>query len=228
VDARTVQMKKSRSLVGVVLLVVALLASACGEATHTVTVDGPVTVEKASPTSPQHRHRSHPTATTEEAEFVSCDSNIEAKAATTTCPFAENVFWTYWSGDEAGSLQVWSPAVQATFATTCDSDGVRSPARPATTAWSRSRRRASTATRSPKPTRMRAVTISDRIPTRVSHRAEHRARRNPTIPALARSRARTSRTTTTAAATGSSAPMACTRPPGGIQGACSHHGGVAP
>jgi hypothetical protein len=118
-------MEKSCSLVGVVLLVVVLLASACGEATHTVTVDRPVTVEKASPPAQIHRHKSHSTASTEQAEFVSCDSNIEAKAATTTCPFAENVFWTYWSSDEAGSLQVWSPAVQATFATTCDSDGVR-------------------------------------------------------------------------------------------------------
>jgi len=76
-----------------------------------------------------HHRRKRSTAgkgTTRANAFVDCDSNIQAKAATTTCPFAENVFWSYWnSGESSSPLHVWSPAAQASFATTCDSDGAQ-------------------------------------------------------------------------------------------------------
>jgi len=94
-------------------------ASACGDEgeTRTVTVEREVPADPA-PVKPkkQRPRRERDDAT----RFVACDSNIDAKADTTTCPFAQNVFWTYWtSGESTGPLEVWSPAVQASFATSC-------------------------------------------------------------------------------------------------------------
>jgi hypothetical protein len=57
---------------------------------------------------------------------VDCDENIQAKANNTTCPFAQNLFWTYWtSGESSDPLRVWSPAAQASFDATCKSDGTQ-------------------------------------------------------------------------------------------------------
>ena len=88
---------------------------------HQVTVDQP-------PTPPAHHRKKRPAATnpTPSDGFVDCDPNIQAKVGTTTCPFAENTFWTYWtSGESSSPLQVWSPAAHATFDTTCESDGAQ-------------------------------------------------------------------------------------------------------
>ncbi|MEA2377467.1 MAG: hypothetical protein QOD13_1374 [Thermoleophilaceae bacterium] len=94
-----------------------------GEGVKTVTVNREVTVEKAPPPRKHHGRRRKAPAS---AAFVPCDPNIQAKAATTTCPFAENVFWTYWtSGESSGQLQVWSPAAHAAFSTTCHGDGAQ-------------------------------------------------------------------------------------------------------
>jgi len=107
-----------------------LLVGGCGgeaQEARTVTVEKQVTVTQ-QPVASHHR-RKRSTAgkgTTRANAFVDCDSNIQAKAATTTCPFAENVFWSYWnSGESSSPLHVWSPAAQASFATTCDSDGAQ-------------------------------------------------------------------------------------------------------
>jgi hypothetical protein len=53
------------------------------------------------------------------SRFVSCDQNIQAKAATTTCGFAENAFYEYWMSGEAPDIDVYSPATRSTFSTTC-------------------------------------------------------------------------------------------------------------
>jgi hypothetical protein len=119
-----------------VLLGVAVAASAIAgcsdsdDATKTVTVEREVTVEEP-PAPPSERRKprtSRPRATQApaEPEFVDCDPNIEAKAGTTTCPFAQNTFWTYWtSGKSSTELQVWSPAVQSSFPTECEDDGAQ-------------------------------------------------------------------------------------------------------
>ena len=89
----------------------------CGD--KTVTVERHVTVEQAPPQPKQHHHKTPPAPV--KAAFVNCDANIEAKAATTTCPFAENVFWTYWTdGQSSSPAPVWSPAAHASFETTCE------------------------------------------------------------------------------------------------------------
>lgn len=68
-------------------------------------------------TRPKHAKRS--AATVDAFGFVSCDANIKAKAATTTCGFAQNAFWSYWRSGQSASLRVYSPATGKTFATTC-------------------------------------------------------------------------------------------------------------
>src|SRR5215207_6016211 len=94
----------------------------------TVTVERQVT---SDPPAPKRRQRPKPpplapSRRTPAEAFVNCDPNIQAKAETTTCPFAENVYWTYWtSGESSSPFQVWSPAAHASFATTCESDGAR-------------------------------------------------------------------------------------------------------
>jgi hypothetical protein len=111
--------------IGLVAAVCTLPAAGCGgDSTETVTVERHVTIEQqVPPHRKKHRRKSHPAPT---PAFVSCDANIQAEAGTTTCPFAENVFWTYWTSREStGPLLVWSPAARASFDTTCNSDGAQ-------------------------------------------------------------------------------------------------------
>jgi hypothetical protein len=119
----------TRSAVVLAGVLVAMPVGSCGdddEPATTVTVEREVTVENPpEPSKHRQKSRPQPTATTAAPEFVNCDPNIEAKRATTTCPFAENVFWAYWTSGESRSLQVWSPAAQANFTMTCDGDGTR-------------------------------------------------------------------------------------------------------
>lgn len=119
------------SLSGIALAAAAGAAASalagCGgnDEVQTVTVEREVTVVKASPSRKEPRQKSPPPRTTPPA-FVDCDPNIQAKAETTTCPFAENVFWAYWtSGESSSPLQVWSPATKSNFTTTCESDGIQ-------------------------------------------------------------------------------------------------------
>jgi len=120
---------KARYLAAVLF---ALLAGTClgllggcadeAQEVKTVTVERQVAPDRPPP-KPRHRSKPRPRATD---AFVNCDANIQAKAETTTCPFAQNTFWTYWtSGESSSPVQVWSPAAQASFATTCESDGAR-------------------------------------------------------------------------------------------------------
>jgi hypothetical protein len=110
-------------------VLVAMPVASCGdddEQAKTVTVEREVTVDKSrAPSKPREKSRPPPPTTTAAPEFVNCDPNIQAKAATTTCPFAQNVFWAYWTSGEASSLEVWSPAVDASFATTCEGDATQ-------------------------------------------------------------------------------------------------------
>ena len=89
-----------------------------------------------TPTS-QRRHRRHhrhrrqqltvastasPTATAAPT-FVACDANIRARAATTTCGFAENVFYEYYEKTlgyaTSTSVRAWSPAAASFFRVHC-------------------------------------------------------------------------------------------------------------
>jgi hypothetical protein len=110
----------------------ALIIGGCADeeqAVQTVTVERQVTVAEQPPTKRRKRPKvqslARKTAPTAEA-FVKCDTNIQAKADTTTCPFAQNLFWAYWTSARSSSpVQVWSPAAQASFAATCEPRGAQ-------------------------------------------------------------------------------------------------------
>jgi phytoene/squalene synthetase len=56
--------------------------------------------------SKTHRHRS---------VLTPCDSNIKVDATTTTCEFAENVFYEYWratQSDDGSSIDAYSPTAR--------------------------------------------------------------------------------------------------------------------
>jgi hypothetical protein len=119
---------------GFVVAVAVGFAAGCGDrgdTTETVTVvEREVVPDEPPAAAPERPKRRRPHRSSAEPaaapEFVDCDPNIEAKTGTTTCPFAQNAFWTYWtSGESSGQLRVWSPAVQQSFATACKSDGAQ-------------------------------------------------------------------------------------------------------
>jgi PASTA domain len=51
--------------------------------------------------------------------YKRCDANIAAKAGTTSCGFAENVFYEFWSQGEPPSLRVYSPATRKAHELAC-------------------------------------------------------------------------------------------------------------
>ena len=51
--------------------------------------------------------------------YVHCDANISAKADTTSCGFAANVFYEFWSSGEATALHAYSPATHKTYEVHC-------------------------------------------------------------------------------------------------------------
>jgi hypothetical protein len=113
---------------GLAAVLAGLILSGCGDTTKvvkTVTVDPPADADSPAQRTgpaPQRGQRRAPSPPETAAALIHCDPNIQVKESTTTCGFAENVFWHYWMSGESGSLQVWSPATQSTFATTCESD----------------------------------------------------------------------------------------------------------
>ena len=112
-------------LLAAVVMTLGALMPGCAtepEQVKTVTVERPVAAVAKPHRKKQHRSSAQTPARPATGEFVNCDANIQAKAATTTCPFAENLFWAYWtSGESSESLEAWSPAAHASFAATCDS-----------------------------------------------------------------------------------------------------------
>jgi len=59
------------------------------------------------------------TPTSAPTVFMACDANISVKRATTTCPFAENVFYEYWLAG-GGDVRAYSPAAEAVFRVRCE------------------------------------------------------------------------------------------------------------
>lgn len=51
--------------------------------------------------------------------FKNCDANIKAKIGTTSCGFANNTFYEYWISGESSSIRVYSPATGITYRTRC-------------------------------------------------------------------------------------------------------------
>jgi hypothetical protein len=118
---------------GAVVAAVALLGtvsmSACGatQQTRTVTVSAPAQEPAATAdTSPKPDADSDGGRTTParpRTVLTACDANVRAKAATTTCGFAENVFYEYWRQIEYGEvtdIKAFSSALGAFLHVNCD------------------------------------------------------------------------------------------------------------
>lgn len=69
------------------------------------------------------KHRRTPRRST--PVYVACDSNIEVKASTTTCAFAQNAFYEYWYSwnfNEMSSFAAYSAAAGEWFDLSCDGE----------------------------------------------------------------------------------------------------------
>lgn len=100
---------------------------------HTVVVDtdgGPWTVAigataaapttgSSSPPPNSQSPTSDATASAAPSGYTQCDANVSAKASTTDCQFAENVFYEYWAHSGASSFSVYSPSTGSSFDVQC-------------------------------------------------------------------------------------------------------------
>jgi predicted Rdx family selenoprotein len=110
------------------LLPSALLLGACGstEPTKTVTVAAAAPAPAPGPTTAPKRAKKPGERHKPQAVMTACDANIRAKVGTTSCPFAQNVFYGYWLNqqepgvfaDRAG-IPAYSPATGTTFDVNC-------------------------------------------------------------------------------------------------------------
>jgi hypothetical protein len=92
-------------------------AVGCGGATSTVVVTAPAAAPKTSTVvvHEQSTKQAHP------RKWKNCDANVRAKIGTTSCAFAENVFYSYWKARQAGddSFKVYSPVTRRAYTMTC-------------------------------------------------------------------------------------------------------------
>lgn len=93
------------------------------EAVRTVTVHETAQAAPAASASSRPAHGTKPKAAivrrSRASAFSQCDANISVKASTTTCGFAQNAFYEYWTSGQASDIQVYSPATKQVFATHC-------------------------------------------------------------------------------------------------------------
>ena len=109
-----------------------LALAACGTnsiATRTVTVTQPTTTSETPASLPANSTSAPaPTATAHSTPvpngFTRCNTNITAKTGTTTCPFAHNVFYAYWRHGSP-SIRAYSPATGVTYRLRCDATAGR-------------------------------------------------------------------------------------------------------
>lgn len=98
----------------------------CGGATiATKTVTKTVVASAARHVIPRaHRRAPTPAAASPSpapapSGYRSCDRNVSARSGTTTCPFAQNVFYEYWKSGGAATVEAFSSATNATLRLTC-------------------------------------------------------------------------------------------------------------
>lgn len=112
-------MRRSVITLALVCALPALVACGGSGSPRVSTVVRKVIVEqRARP----HRHHHPPapsTAATQSPVYAACDANITVRAQTTSCPFAENVFYEYWRSGGAGSISAYSPTTGSSFTLEC-------------------------------------------------------------------------------------------------------------
>jgi hypothetical protein len=102
------------------LVAAAVAIAGCGSSdvtTKTVTVTKTTATSAAASATSTVRVARTPAKPS--SAYKHCDANIRARKVTTTCGFAENTFYAYYKSPGAATLAVWSPAVQRTFSTHC-------------------------------------------------------------------------------------------------------------
>jgi hypothetical protein len=106
------------------ILVVGCGLSACGgtQATKTVTVTSaaapkPMAATRTTPNAGARKPRD----IARPAVMTACDVNILAKKGTTSCLFAQNVFYEFWQAEQNGddAVRAYSPVSQRTYDLAC-------------------------------------------------------------------------------------------------------------
>jgi hypothetical protein len=107
------------------ILVVGCGLTACGgtQATKTVTVTSaaapkPMAATRTTPTAGAAKPR---VSTRPATVMTACDVNILAKKGTTSCLFAQNVFYEFWQAEQNGddAVRAYSPVSQRTYDLAC-------------------------------------------------------------------------------------------------------------
>ena len=128
------------AVVSVIVSTVAALPSGCGRtdanrADHAVaagsSTPSSTVVKSATPARPKHRVRRHRPASTASAgppALRACDSNITVRSATTTCGFAQNVFYAFYTDGKSfvtqNAVHAYSAASTQDYAVACATDDV--------------------------------------------------------------------------------------------------------
>ena len=84
----------------------------------TATSSTPATTTSTPQFAPVSAERSR-AATTQRVPYRNCDTNVQAKAGTTTCAFALNAFYEYYTKQRPARMDVWSPAAGHELSTRC-------------------------------------------------------------------------------------------------------------
>jgi hypothetical protein len=99
---------------------------ACGgtQGTRTVTVTSTATPAQTTTTPaqpPAKKQKKSPSSAHAASAMRSCDANITAKRATTSCRFAENVFYGFWKASDQGDdgFAAYSPVTKRSYPLSC-------------------------------------------------------------------------------------------------------------
>ena len=114
-------------------LTVAVIAAGCGPGSRqaeTVQSASPATTTVTAPTTAASQattavHTAPPrNGLKSEPGFASCEGFVEALAETTSCDFANNVFWTFYEARPEQVFPVYSPVTGKSYEVTCGGDSV--------------------------------------------------------------------------------------------------------
>ena len=123
-----------KSIVPSLVCLTAIGFAGCGGSTPTRTVTVRPAAESAAPSPTSTQHSGTSSGTSKRAHKVrssraphrapvhtQCDANIRVRTATTTCPFAENVFVAFWTNQtyDGVRLSAYSPAAGHEFDLEC-------------------------------------------------------------------------------------------------------------
>lgn len=116
---------------GLVVALVGLTLTACGQTTTetvtrtvtkaaaTTTAASPTTTAAATTTRQRPATRTAAARRAPRVAWTPCDPNVAVVQPQTSCGFAQNAFYEYWSSGEASTVRVYSPALGVSLTTRC-------------------------------------------------------------------------------------------------------------